>query len=74
MFSGFLKCPGCGRAVARSEVKGNAYYRCTTYAGRSKKGTFGGNHYKYSTRTESQEARLNSDIPAKEKSFQSPAV
>lgn len=36
LFSGFLKCPDCGRAMARSEVKGNVYYRCSTYAGRSK--------------------------------------
>jgi hypothetical protein len=36
LFSGFLKCPDCGRAMARSEVKGNVYYRCSTYASRSK--------------------------------------
>jgi DNA invertase Pin-like site-specific DNA recombinase len=36
LFSGFLKCADCGRAMARSEVKGNVYYRCSTYASRSK--------------------------------------
>jgi ssDNA-binding Zn-finger/Zn-ribbon topoisomerase 1 len=36
LFSGFLKCPDCGRALARSEVKGNVYYRCSTYASCSK--------------------------------------
>jgi len=36
LFSGFLKCPDCGREMARSEVKGNVYYRCSTYSSRSK--------------------------------------
>jgi len=36
LFSGFLKCADCGKAMARSEVKGNVYYRCTTYASQSK--------------------------------------
>ena len=36
LFSGFLKCPDCGRSMARSEVKGNVYYRCATYASCSK--------------------------------------
>ena len=36
LFSGFLKCPDCGRAMVRSEVKGNVYYRCSTYSSRSK--------------------------------------
>jgi hypothetical protein len=36
LFSGFLKCADCGRAIARSEVKGNVYYRYSTYATRSK--------------------------------------
>jgi DNA invertase Pin-like site-specific DNA recombinase/ssDNA-binding Zn-finger/Zn-ribbon topoisomerase 1 len=36
LFSGFLKCPDCGRAMSRSEVKGYVYYRCSTYASCSK--------------------------------------
>lgn len=36
LFSGFLRCGDCGKAMARSEVKGNVYYRCTTYANQSK--------------------------------------
>ena len=37
LFSGFLKCADCGKAMARHEVKGNVYYYCTTYKNRSKK-------------------------------------
>jgi hypothetical protein len=36
LFSGFLKCADCGRSMSRSEVKGNVYYRCSTYANHSK--------------------------------------
>lgn len=36
LFSVFLRCGDCGKAMARSEVKGNVYYRCTTYANQSK--------------------------------------
>lgn len=36
-FSGFLRCADCGKAMARSEVKGTVYYFCSTYKSRSKK-------------------------------------
>ena len=36
LFSGFLRCADCGRAMVRSEVKGNVYYYCSTYKNRSK--------------------------------------
>ena len=36
LFSGFLRCADCGRAMVRSEVKGYVYYRCSTYANCSK--------------------------------------
>jgi len=31
LFSGFLKCADCGRAMAKSGNKANVYYRCTAY-------------------------------------------
>ena len=37
LFSGFLRCADCGRAMARSEVKGFVYYFCRTYKDQSKK-------------------------------------
>jgi hypothetical protein len=36
LFSGFLRCNDCGKAIARSEVKGNVYYICRTYKDQSK--------------------------------------
>lgn len=37
LFSGFLRCADCGKAMTRSEVKGNVYYYCRTYKDQSKK-------------------------------------
>lgn len=37
LFSGFLRCADCQKAMVRSEVKGHVYYFCTTYKSRSKK-------------------------------------
>lgn len=36
LFSGFLRCADCGRAMSRSRVKGGVYYFCRTYKDRSK--------------------------------------
>jgi sulfur transfer complex TusBCD TusB component (DsrH family) len=36
LFSGFLRCADCGKALARSEVKGTVYYFCRTYKNQSK--------------------------------------
>jgi len=36
LFSGFLRCADCGKAMARSEVKGKVYYFCRTYKDQSK--------------------------------------
>lgn len=36
LFSGFMRCADCGKAMARSEVKGNVYYYCRTYKSQSK--------------------------------------
>ena len=36
LFSGFLRCADCGKAMARSEVKGTVYYFCRTYKDQSK--------------------------------------
>lgn len=36
LFSGFLKCADCGRAMSRSKVKGTVYYFCRTYKDQSK--------------------------------------
>lgn len=36
LFSGFLRCPDCGKAMTRSTVKGNVYYYCSTYKKQSK--------------------------------------
>lgn len=36
LFSGFLRCADCGKAMARSQVKGNVYYFCRTYKDQSK--------------------------------------
>ncbi len=36
LFSGFLRCADCGKAMTRSEVKGNVYYYCRTYKDQSK--------------------------------------
>lgn len=35
LFSGFLKCADCGRAIIRANSGGNVYYRCATYVRRS---------------------------------------
>ena len=38
IFSGFLKCADCGRALTRSSSKdGNVYYACSTYKNLSPK-------------------------------------
>ena len=31
LFSGFLRCADCGKAMCRSAVKGTVYYFCRTY-------------------------------------------
>lgn len=36
LFSGFLRCPDCGKAMTRSAVKGIVYYYCSTYKKQSK--------------------------------------
>lgn len=36
LFSGFLRCADCGKAMARSQVKGTVYYFCRTYKDQSK--------------------------------------
>lgn len=36
LFSGFLSCADCKKAMVRSEVKGHIYYFCSTYKSRSK--------------------------------------
>lgn len=36
LFSGFLRCADCGKAMARSQVKGKVYYFCRTYKDQSK--------------------------------------
>ncbi|HCC34865.1 MAG TPA: recombinase [Ruminococcaceae bacterium] len=36
LFSGFLRCQDCGKAMARSTVKGFVYYFCRTYKDQSK--------------------------------------
>ncbi|MEL7609230.1 MAG: recombinase family protein [Bacillota bacterium] len=36
LFSGFLRCADCGKAMCRSEVKGTVYYFCRTYKEQSK--------------------------------------
>lgn len=36
LFSGFLRCADCGKAMTRSNVKGNVYYYCRTYKDQSK--------------------------------------
>ncbi len=36
LFSGFLRCADCQKAMIRSEVKGHVYYYCSTYKSRSK--------------------------------------
>jgi DNA invertase Pin-like site-specific DNA recombinase/prefoldin subunit 5 len=36
LFSGFLRCADCGKAMARSEVRGFVYYFCRTYKDQSK--------------------------------------
>lgn len=36
LFSGFLRCADCGKAMTRSTVKGNVYYYCRTYKDQSK--------------------------------------
>lgn len=37
LFSGFLRCADCEKAMIRSEVKKHVYYYCSTYKRRSKK-------------------------------------
>jgi site-specific DNA recombinase len=36
LFSGFLRCADCGKAMTRSNVGGNVYYYCRTYKDQSK--------------------------------------
>lgn len=36
LFSGFMRCADCGKAMCRSEVKGTVYYFCRTYKEQSK--------------------------------------
>ena len=36
LFSGFLKCADCGKAMTRSKVGGTVYYYCRTYKDQSK--------------------------------------
>ncbi|WP_306569585.1 recombinase family protein [Faecalispora jeddahensis] len=36
LFSGFLRCADCGKAMSRSQVKGMVYYFCRTYKDQSK--------------------------------------
>lgn len=36
LFSGFLRCGDCGKAMTRSKVKHNVYYHCSTYKNQSK--------------------------------------
>lgn len=36
LFSGFLRCADCGKAMSRSQVKGIVYYFCRTYKDQSK--------------------------------------
>lgn len=36
LFSGFLKCADCGKAVTRSQSGKNIYYACSTYKNRSR--------------------------------------
>lgn len=36
LFSGFLKCADCGKAMTRSKVRNNVYYFCRTYKDQSK--------------------------------------
>ena len=36
LFSGFLKCADCGRAINRSQSGKNIYYACSTYKNRSR--------------------------------------
>ncbi|WP_297208987.1 recombinase family protein [uncultured Flavonifractor sp.] len=36
LFSGFLKCADCGKAMSRSKVDGVVYYYCRTYKDQSK--------------------------------------
>lgn len=36
LFSGFLRCADCGKAMSRSQVKGTVYYYCRTYKDQSK--------------------------------------
>lgn len=37
LFSGFLRCSDCGKAMSRSQVKGTVYYFCRTYKDQSKR-------------------------------------
>lgn len=37
LFSGFLRCGDCGKAMTRSKVKNNVYYHCSTYKNQSKR-------------------------------------
>jgi hypothetical protein len=36
LFSGFMRCHDCGKALQRTSSKGNAYYFCRTYKEKSK--------------------------------------
>ncbi len=37
LFSGFLRCADCGKALTRSQSQNNVYYACSTYKYRSKR-------------------------------------
>ena len=36
LFSGFVRCPDCGKGMARSASRGHIYYQCRTYREKSK--------------------------------------
>ena len=36
LFSGFLRCADCGKAITRSQSGKNVYYACSTYKNRSR--------------------------------------
>ena len=36
LFSGFVRCPDCGKGMARSVARGHTYYQCRTYREKSK--------------------------------------
>jgi len=36
LFSGFVRCPDCGKGMARSVARGHTYYQCRTYREKSR--------------------------------------